>query len=289
MFAGRDADEPDAVRAIRRYTLADLAEDLKQQMPAIGWEPMRDWFPLSAYSVFANFFDHLNPDAKVGSIFADVHPDQGVFSPLLVNRQTGQAVPISSFVNVDRLLKDVVDITNQWRGAAWAKARIALAITRNYDARRAPEGFTSGSLSELFAHFVPRYRSDVDNWSARDNTDPQWRLVIIAGMWFQDLFNYDLAAVQMDATPVATVEGEIAFSAYNAAGWRKIVEHLHQTADLAEWHRTHGRHRIYANGALVQIRSKRDIERERQVPMELVAADTAPFEAGSRSAGQGAA
>jgi hypothetical protein len=68
MFAGRDADVPDDVRRARRYTLADLAFDLRQQSPTMEWEPMRDWFPTAAYSVFANFFDHLNPDAEVGSI-----------------------------------------------------------------------------------------------------------------------------------------------------------------------------------------------------------------------------
>ena len=268
MFAGRDADVPDDVRRARRYTLADLAFDLREQSSTMEWEPMRDWFPTSAYSVFANFFDHLNPDAKVGSIYADVHPDQGMFSPLVVNRQTGQVVPISSFVNIDRLLKDVIDITDHWIGATWAMARMALAIARNFDTRSAPTGFTTHNLSELFAHFHPRFRSEGEDWSARDNADPQWRLLIVGAMWFQDLYNYDFAAVQMDATPVATVEGEIAFSAYNAAGWRKVVEHLHQTASLADWHRTHGRHRIYANGTVVQITTRRELERERQVTAE---------------------
>jgi hypothetical protein len=194
-----------------------------------------------------------------------------MFSPLVVNQSTGQVVPISSFVNVDRLLRDVVDITDHWKGPTWAKTRMSLAITRNYDARRAPAGFRRQDLSALFAHFSPRYRADGEDWSKRDNADPQWRLLTVAANWFQDLFNFDLAAAQMDATPVATVEGEIGFSAYNAAGWRKIVEHLHQTANLAEWHRAHGRHRIYANGALVQIKSRREIEGDAQVPPELVA------------------
>jgi len=56
---------------------------------------------------------------------------------------------------------------------------------------------------------------------------------------------------------VATQEGEIGFSAYNSAGWRKIVEHVHQTATLTEWHRTHPRHRIYANDKRVDFESVR--------------------------------
>ena len=89
--------------------------------------------------------------------------------------------------------------------------------------------------------------------SEQDNLDPEWRLLIVAGMWFQDLFGYDLSAERMDATPVATVEGEIAFSAYNAAGWRQIVEHRHQTASLAEWHQRNGRHPIYSHGRLIPL------------------------------------
>jgi uncharacterized radical SAM superfamily Fe-S cluster-containing enzyme len=91
------------------------------------------------------------------------------------------------------------------------------------------------------------------DWELRDNTDPEWRILNVSGFWFQDLFNYDFDSIRMDATPVATPEGEISFCAYNAAGWRKIVEHLHKTATLPEWHRTHGRHEIFANGALVNI------------------------------------
>ena len=82
---------------------------------------------------------------------------------------------------------------------------------------------------------------------------PGGRLLIVAASWFQDLFGYDLSAERMDATPVATVEGEIAFSAYNAVGWRQIVEHQHQTASLAEWHQRHGRHQIYAHGRLIPL------------------------------------
>jgi hypothetical protein len=85
MFAGPDAEVQDEERAARRYTLADLAHDLGRQTTAFEWQPMRDWFPMAAYSVFGNLFDGLNPDSPIGSMYSDVHPDQGVFSPLLVN------------------------------------------------------------------------------------------------------------------------------------------------------------------------------------------------------------
>jgi hypothetical protein len=52
---------------------------------------------------------------------------------------------------------------------------------------------------------------------------------------------------------MATQEGEINFCAYNGGGWRRIVEHLHQTARLADWNRSHGRHPIYAKGKEVSL------------------------------------
>jgi hypothetical protein len=158
-------------------------------------------------------------------------------------------------VNVDRLLRDVTAIADDGGAAALMKARLALSVARNFDARRAPAGITLASLWPILERLEIRYKSDAPNWSEQDNTDAEWRLLIVAASWFQDLFGYDLSAERMDATPVATVEGEIAFSAYNAAGWRQIVEHQHQTASLAEWHQRHGRHRIYAHGRLIPLTS----------------------------------
>ena len=229
-------------------------------MRGVQWEPMRDWFPMSAYSVVANLFDHLNPTAAVGSMFADAHPSQAIFSPLLVNQRTRDVVPIASFVNVERLLADLVQITDHSQGPAWIKARLPLAILRNFDARRAPAGFGPADLGRLFEQFLPRFRSDAADWDAKDNVDPEWRLLMVAGMWFQDLFNFDFDVIGMDPARVGTVEGEISFCAHNSAGWRQVLEHVHKTASLGEWHRTHGRHRIYANGTVV--------------PLHLVAAET---------------
>lgn len=252
MFTGRDADVREDERAARRYTFADLAEDLRRQT-SVEWEPMRDWFPTSAYSIFGNLFDSLNLNAPMGSMYADPHPDHSIFSPLLVNRVTRRAVPIASFLNVDQMLADIVRITDNNRGNIITKAQLILSVLRNFDPGKAPKGFSRSDLQYVFESFHPRLRCDMPDWELRDNTDPEWRILNVSGFWFQDLFNYDFDSIRMDATPVATPEGEISFCAYNAAGWRKIVEHLHKTATLPEWHRTHGRHEIFANGALVNI------------------------------------
>jgi hypothetical protein len=48
--------------------------------------------------------------------------------------------------------------------------------------------------------------------------------------------------------------GEISFCAYNTGvGWRKIIEEMFQTASLAEWYKSNGRHEVYARGRNVPL------------------------------------
>jgi hypothetical protein len=77
---------------------------------------------------------------------------------------------------------------------------------------------------------------------------------MVAGMWFQDLFNFDFDVIEIDPARVGTVWGEISFCAHNSAGWRQVLDRAHETVSLTEWHKAHGRHRIYANGSIVPLR-----------------------------------
>jgi len=89
----------------------------------------------------------------------------------------------------------------------------------------------------------------------RRQTDP-WNFLFIAGMWFQDLFNYDFRRTEMCIIPYATQQGEISFCAYNTGvGWRQIIENMHKNATVAEWYKSHGKHEIYAKGKSVNLQS----------------------------------
>ena len=85
----------------------------------------------------------------------------------------------------------------------------------------------------------------------------RWNFLFIAGMWFQDLFNYDFRRTEQCIIPYATQEGEISFCAYNTGvGWRNIVEKMHMTATLTKWYEERGRHEIIAGGKNVNLPSK---------------------------------
>jgi hypothetical protein len=84
----------------------------------------------------------------------------------------------------------------------------------------------------------------------------RWNFLFIAGMWFQDLFNYDFRRTEQCIIPYATQEGEISFCAYNTGvGWRNIIEKMHMTATLTKWYDEHGRHEIFAGGKNVKMES----------------------------------
>ena len=84
----------------------------------------------------------------------------------------------------------------------------------------------------------------------------RWNFLFIAGMWFQDLFNYDFRRTEMCIIPYATQQGEISFCAYNTGiGWRNIIEKMHMTATLTKWYEEHGRHEIFAGNKPVPLAS----------------------------------
>jgi hypothetical protein len=85
----------------------------------------------------------------------------------------------------------------------------------------------------------------------------RWNFLFVAGMWFQDLFNYDFRRTEQCIIPYATQEGEISFCAYNTGvGWRNIIEKMHMTATLTKWYEEHGRHEIFAGGKKVNLEDK---------------------------------
>jgi 7,8-dihydro-6-hydroxymethylpterin dimethyltransferase len=262
MFSGRDEDVSADERYNRRYPVSQIAYDLQAQT-SFGWEPMRDWFPVSAYAAFANLCDVLHPEAALGSLFCDIHPNQGIFSPILINSRSREIVPVAKFFNVEQFLRDVVDITDVGRAPAITKAMVALSAACNFDRTKAPAEFGLDQLRRLLVDCFYRVSGSDPSWSERAYSyTGSWKLVMITPMSFQDLYNYDFATMSDSKTPVATQEGEITFCAYNGGRWRKIVEHFHPTASLAEWNRMHGRHPIYAKGKEVDLGAGRSAKTE---------------------------
>jgi 7,8-dihydro-6-hydroxymethylpterin dimethyltransferase len=255
-FTGRDEAIDNETRYAQRYTLSQMVADLKHQLNP-DWEPMRDWFPLSSYSAFTTVMDILQgPEAPWGWSSCNCHPDCGVFSLLVVNRRTHEWTPLFKFFDYEQFIRDVAMVTDSARGRALTTAQLALSILRNYKPREAPKGFPISKVINLIKPASDKPDSDRNDRMKTRSADDEWGVLCVEGMWFQDLWNYDFRRTEMCVIPYGTEEGEISFCAYNTGmGWRQIVENMHQTASLTEWHRTRGRHEIFANGREVQLKT----------------------------------
>jgi 7,8-dihydro-6-hydroxymethylpterin dimethyltransferase len=244
-FTGRDEDIALEQRLAQRYTLSHLAHDLHDQLGIT--EPMRDWFPLSAMNPFSDVVDLMQgAGSEFGALKCGCHPNCGIGTVLLVNKRTKQMVPLAEFLNLEQILKDVQRIADAGRSKAETLAAIALSLVRNFDVSRAPEGYGYAQLVKQFLSQIGA-RGGAVGASEGDAADFEWRFLFVAGMWFQDLFNYDFRRTEMCIIPYGTQLGEISFCAYNTGvGFRQIVEKMKHTATVAEWYRTHGRHPVYA-------------------------------------------
>ena len=178
---------------------------------------------------------------------------------LVVNKRTGEFKSLFEFFDYEQFMKDVAVITDTARGRKLSYAQLGMAIMRNYNAERAPEGFPISQIVNLFKPSSTNSSSDRNDrmkTKSADDTNDMWRVLCVEGMWFQDLFNYDFRRTEMCVIPYGTQEGEISFCAYNTGvGWRQIIENMHKTANLGEWYEEHGRHKVYASGKSVPLKT----------------------------------
>jgi uncharacterized radical SAM superfamily Fe-S cluster-containing enzyme len=259
-FTGRDEDVTPERRAAQRYTLSHLAHDVKNQV-GIG-EPTRDWFPISFISTFADWADIVHgPEATWGQVSCGCHPNCGIGMAVMVDKQTREAVPVTAFLYADGLARDLARLNDAARGKWISVAGMALALMKNYDPFKAPTHF---KLTDLLKKFDKSFGATGRNYGSvsgekrlldiEKRRADRWNFLFIAGMWFQDLFNYDFRRTEQCIIPYATQEWEISFCAYNTGiGWRNIIEKMHMTATLTKWYEEHGRHEIFAGGKSVKL------------------------------------
>src|ERR1700676_1189690 len=232
-FTGRDEDITPERRLRQRYTLSHLANDVSKQVGKV--EPTRDWFPISLISAFSAFADLSHgPESHWGTVSCGCHPNCGVGTAMMINKETKEWAPVPKFLNVPQLVEDTKKVTDANRSKNFCNFMMAMALLKNYSPYQSPINFR---LLDLWKKFDKSYgltsnqrekygtagpNRTYEDAMKRRNTD-NWNFLFIAGMWFQDLFNYDFRRTEMCIIPYATQQGEISFCAYNTGiGWRKI-------------------------------------------------------------------
>ena len=182
---------------------------------------------------------------------------------MMIDKETKEAVPVTAFLNAEQLAKDLQQVNDAARGKFLTVVGLGLALARNYNPFTSPTHFKLTDLLKKFDKTLGATNHDygkVDGSRTQADIDKRradrWNFLFIAGMWFQDLFNYDFRRTEMCIIPYATQMGEISFCAYNTGiGWRNIIEKMHMTATLTKWYEDHGRHEIFAGNKPVPLPS----------------------------------
>ncbi len=259
-FTGRDEDITEERRLRQRYTLSHMAHDVRNQVGIT--DPHKDWYPISLMSAFADFADMAHgPDREWGQMSCGCHPNCGVGTAIMIDKETKEMKPVPDFINIPGLINDMRKITDAARSKWFSNAMMGLALLKNYNSFNSPTHF---KLTDLLQKFDKTFGLSGKDYGKSDPTrtiddvlkrrKDRWNFLFIAGMWFQDLFNYDFRRTEMCIIPYATQEGEISFCAYNTGiGWRNIIENMHQNATVAKWYQEHGRHEVFANNHSVKL------------------------------------
>src|ERR1700749_4033163 len=263
-FTGRDEAVSDERREAQRYTLSHLAHDIRNQT-GLG-ESTRDWFPISFMSTFSDWADVTHgAEKEFGQLTCGCHPNCGVGMAIMIDKETKEAVPVTKFLKAEQFAKDVQQVTDAGRSRFWSNFGMALAVIRNYDSFNSPTHFKLTDLLKKFDKTFGATKSAEKGKYGKVEGDrtmddiakrraDRWNFLFIAGMWFQDLFNYDFRRTEMCIIPYGTQEGEISFCAYNTGiGWRNIIEQMHQNATVAQWYKEHGHHEIFAKNKEVAL------------------------------------
>ena len=198
-FTGRDEAVTDERRAAQRYTLSHLAHDVKNQT-GLG-EPARDWFPISFMSTFS---DWSRPGSRAAGRLGPVE----LRLPPQLRRRHGRDGGQGNQGSRSGHGVPECRPTGQRRGPRQRRRPRQVALDHRHGAgggaqlRSVPVAhpLQADGPAEEVRQDLRRDRQELRQGRRRPHDGrhresaarDRWNFLFIAGMWFQDLFNYDL-------------------------------------------------------------------------------------------------
>ena len=194
----------------KRFTLADLAHSVSDQTGIT--EVHRDYFPLSFVAPFSRLISAIRGE-EVPTLTCHTNCALGTY--LFVNEHTGEAVPVTRFIDVGGMMQDLDELARKLsksRIKFLSKLKALDSLRRYYRADQAPSGLT-------FPKFLQTLQGMTDKKYGRNGHDGKFtfRTLLVAGMHFMDSYNYDVERVKRCVIHYAAPNGKIyPFCAYNA-------------------------------------------------------------------------
>lgn len=211
-----------------RFTLTDLARETEKQFPYIK---MQDWYPLSFVSPFSRFIEVITGEPR-SAISCHSHCGTGTY--LIVNKEKQQFIPLPRFVDVIGLMTKFQEIYTQHQKRKYfknirAKLNIlnyAKQLEEFYNQENAPDNM---SFKEFFSYIQEFINPETfaNNFLKKKLLDERkWKLLVVAGMHFQDSFNYETERTKRCVVHYSAPDGKLyPFCAYNAGPYfREKVE-----------------------------------------------------------------
>lgn len=227
-FTGRVTNEE---VASGRFTLPDLVEAVETQT---GFATKEDWYPVPVVAPISKFASIILGENKVTFT---THPHCGI-ATYLFQDDKGNVVPFPRFVDVPRFSAGLNEIADKAENSRFKKlyvAKLVKLLNSCTDESKMPEGLSKKVFVELIR--------DVMSDKSKDTLAAfSWKMMLIAGMHFQDSFNYDVERVRRCGVHYVTPDLRvIPFCAYNSGPeFRKGVEEEF-SVPLEEWKKTHAK------------------------------------------------
>ena len=214
-FTGRISTEE---RLKMRFTLPDLARCVEEQT---GLVEKRDWYPLSCITPLTKLLSVLTGD-NMPSTTCHPHCSLGTF--VYVNRRDRSCIPITRFVDIEGLLRDMNRKADQTGGARirfLTKTKAFMSFKKYFKHKLAPEGL---SFDDFLVSLEGLLDKDVGR--SEEAEDYPVKVIFVAGMHFLDSYNYEVERVRRCVIHYATPEGNMyPFCTYNSGPrFRDTVE-----------------------------------------------------------------
>jgi uncharacterized radical SAM superfamily Fe-S cluster-containing enzyme len=203
----------------KRFTMADVAHAVHDQTGIC--DVYEDWFPLSCVAPFSRFVGALRGE-EIPTLTPHPHCSMGTYMFVDKNKK---ATPVTRFLDVAGFMQDLEMMARKTNGGAfkfWTKIKTWNSIRKHFHEDKAPEGLS-------FTKFIETLQGLTDKEYGRGDAEKKnftYKTLMVAGMHFMDVYNYDIERVKRCVIHYAAPNGLIyPFCAYNAGPtYREKIE-----------------------------------------------------------------
>ncbi len=244
-FTGRISEKD---RLKQRYTITDLALDIEEQTG--GMMPRNNWFGLGATQPLSRLSEAISGKP---AFFVSCHPDCGGGGYLFINPEDYTEIkPATEFLNLKQTLIDIQALSEKLavrRAKWWYKvlstagiarsadlmggARALKIVKKHFDEKKAPAGLTFRRLLGV----MDGYKNTERGRRPEAEKTYSYNTVFVAGMHFQDKYNYDVERARRCVIHQSAPDGRMyPFCTYNSGPfYRERVEEKKQTTKVGDY------------------------------------------------------